>query len=49
MDSIYDDDDIDDEFLASPAHVDAVLNLMEQTDTTSKTPSMGRGQFRSAK
>ena len=47
MDSVYDDDDVDDEFLVSPAHVDAVLNFMEQTDTTSKTPSVGRGQCRS--
>ena len=46
MDSVYDDDDVDDEFLVSPAHVDAVLNFMEQTDT-SKTPSVARGQFRS--
>ena len=45
MDSVYDDDDVDDEFLVSPAHVDAVLNFMEQTDTTSKTPSMGRGEL----
>ena len=27
------------------AHVDAVLNFMEQTDTTSKTPSVGRGEL----
>ena len=49
MDSVYDEDDVDDEFLVSPAHVDAVLNFMEQTETTSKTPSVGRGKFVSTK
>ena len=44
MDNVYDDDDVDDEFLVSPAHVNAVLNFMEQTDTT-KTPSVTRGKI----
>ena len=45
MDNMYDDDDVDDEFLVSPANVDAVLSFMEQTDTNNKPQSVARGKL----